>query len=221
LTLAARAQRIVLLGPSHFVPFAGLAVTSADAWATPLGEVPVASDLRERARSAGAVVDEAPHERDHALEVELPFLQRVCPDRLEILPVAVGRTAPDEVASFLAKLDVLVVVSTDLSHYLPDARAREIDRQTANAVVDRDAWAIAEAAVCGVFALRGLVEYARRRGLRAEVLALRTSADTAGDPASVVGYGAFAFFASKGPRDGSGSRSRQVHPGDVLPCVRA
>ena len=159
--------------------------------------MPVAPDLRELARSAGAVIDDVPHARDHALEEALPFLQRVCPDRLEILPVAVGRTAPGEVASFLAKLDALLVVSTDLSHHHPDARAREIDRRTANAVVDRDARAIADAAACGVFALRGLVEYARRHGLRVEVLALRTSADTAGDRASVVGYGAFAFFASK------------------------
>jgi AmmeMemoRadiSam system protein B len=207
LALAAHARRVLLLGPSHFVPLAGLAVARADAWETPLGEVPVAPDLRELACSAGAVIDDVPHARDHALEVELPFLQRVCPDRLEILPVAVGRTAPGAVASFLAKLDALVVVSTDLSHYHPDTRAREIDRRTADAIVDRDTTAIADAAACGVFALRGLVEYARRRELRVEVMALRTSADTAGDRASVVGYGAFAFVAPKAARDASGSRS--------------
>jgi MEMO1 family protein len=193
--LAAHARQVVLLGPSHFVSLDGLAISSADAWATPLGAVPVASDLREVARTAGAVVDDAPHERDHALEVELPFLQRACSEGVEVLPVAVGRSPAAEVASFIDELDALVVVSTDLSHYHPDARARELDRRTADAVVSRDSSAIADDAACGVFALRGLVEHARRDELEVELLALATSADTAGDRERVVGYGAFAFSA--------------------------
>jgi AmmeMemoRadiSam system protein B len=192
---ATHARRVVLLGPSHFVPLDGLAVSSADAWATPLGDVPVASDMRERARAAGAFVDDAPHDRDHALEVELPFLQRACPAGLEILPVAVGRSTAAAVAALVEALDALVVVSTDLSHYHPDAVARTLDRRTADAVVDRDPSGIADDAACGVFALRGLVEHARRHELDGELLDLRTSADTAGDAGRVVGYGAFAFRA--------------------------
>jgi AmmeMemoRadiSam system protein B len=124
--------------------------------------------------------------------VELPFLQRACRDGLEILPVAVGHTPPEAVAGLIEALDALVVVSTDLSHFLPDAAAKRVDRETADAVVRRAAGEIRDDAACGVYALRGLVEDARRRELEVELLDLRTSADTAGNAESVVGYGAFA-----------------------------
>jgi AmmeMemoRadiSam system protein B len=195
--LLPRLARVVLLGPSHFVPLEGMAASGADAWGTPLGAVPVAADLREIAVAEGAVVDEAPHATDHALEIELPFLQRACPDGLEILPVAVGRTEAGAVAHLIAALDTLVVVSTDLTHYLDDAAAKRVDRATADAVLARDADSIDDRAACGVFALRGFVEHACRTGLEIELLDLRTSADTAGDPDRVVGYGAFAATAGQ------------------------
>ena len=191
--LAPEEATVAVLGPSHFLPFAGLAVSSADAWATPLGDVPVSARLRGAALEAGAFVLDEPHAGEHALEVELPFLQRACRRGLEVLPVAVGRTGPDDVARLIEALDGLVVVSTDLSHYHPDARARELDRRTADAVLARNHAAIGDNATCGVFALRGLVEHARRANLGVELLDLRTSADTAGDPDRVVGYGAFAL----------------------------
>jgi AmmeMemoRadiSam system protein B len=190
--LAPRTTRVLLLGPSHYVPVDGLAVSGADAWATPLGEVPVAPDLREAAVALGAVVNDAPHAGDHALEVELPFLQRACPDGLEILPVAVGRTHPEEVAALVEALAALVVVSTDLSHFLADETAKRVDRGTADAVVRREPDAIRDDAACGVYALRGLVEHARRHELEVELIDLRTSADSGGDTAHVVGYCAIA-----------------------------
>lgn len=186
-------DRVVLLGPSHFVPLAGLAVSSADAWTTPLGEVRVSSRMRKRALAAGlALLDDEPHAREHALEVELPFLQRTCGRGLEILPVAVGSVLPGDVVRLLDELDAFAVVSTDLSHYLPDEFARKRDRETADAVLRHEPHAIHDGDACGVFALRGIVEHAHRHGLEIELLDLRTSADTAGDPSRVVGYGAFA-----------------------------
>jgi AmmeMemoRadiSam system protein B len=187
-------ERIVLLGPSHFVPLAGLAVSSADAWRTPLGAVPVSSRLRKRAVECGALVDDAPHDRDHALEVELPFLQRICPRTLELLPVAVGSCVPSDVVRLLDALDAFAVVSTDLSHYLPDEFARRRDRETADAVLRLEPHAIRDGDACGVFALRGAIEHARRHGYRAELLDLRTSGDATGDRDRVVGYGAFGFY---------------------------
>lgn len=184
--------RVLLLGPSHFVPLAGLAVSGATWWATPLGTVPVSAALREAALAAGAVVDDGPHRLDHALEVELPFLQHRCLE-LEILPVAVGRVPGAAVADLIEAVDAFVVVSTDLSHYLDERSAKHIDLETANAIVSRRPELIRETSACGVFALRGVVEHARRRGLTIDLLDLRTSADTVGDPSSVVGYGAFAL----------------------------
>ncbi len=187
-------RRIALFGPSHFEPLAGLAVSGAGGWRTPIGDIEVDDELRDLAIETGVLVDELPHLREHALEVQLPWLQVVCGADVRIVPVAVGRTTPAEAGRMMGALaDVadLVLVSTDLSHYLPVERARIRDRHTANAVLMRDPHAIGPDDACGLFALRGIVELARRRDLRIELLDLRTSADTAGDPDRVVGYGAF------------------------------
>lgn len=193
---AAEIRRVVLLGPPHLVPVRGAAVPAADAWATPLGVVPVAGDLRVAALGAGAVADDLPHAREHSLEVQLPFLQRLLRHEFSMLPVAVGemptRAAADLVAALWGAADTLVVVSTDLSHYLDEAAARVSDRATSEAVLRLRPELIGARAACGYRALRGFVEHARRTGLAIELLALGTSADTSGDRTRVVGYGAFA-----------------------------
>ncbi len=195
-------RRVALLGPAHFVSLLGAAVPEAGAWATPLGEVPIDAELREVAVRCGATVDDGPHALEHSLEVQLPFLQRIAGDRLTVLPVAVGLTSPEEVAELIAALaeSALVVISTDLSHYHKDATAKRIDRMTADAVLARNPSAIGPYDACGVHALRGAVEFAKRRDLEVRLLDLRTSADTAGDPDRVVGYGAFALGLRAGDR---------------------
>lgn len=187
-------ERVALLGPAHFVPLAGAAVTAADGWRTPLGVVPIDPGLRETAVAAGAVVDDRAHDPEHAVEVQLPFLQRVLGAGFRALPVAVGVAEPEAVADLIAALvpDALVVVSTDLSHYLDHATAKALDRRTADAVLVREPERIGRDDACGSFALRGVVELARRDDLLVRLLDLRTSAETAGDPWRVVGYGAFA-----------------------------
>lgn len=187
-------QCVLILGPAHFVPFAGCATPSADAWRTPLGDVPVDERMRVAASAAGCAIDDGPHAPEHALEVQLPFLQRVLGD-LRILPIAVGDVVDATVEAVLGAVrSDLVVVSTDLSHYLDLASARETDRRTADAILARDATSIGPSDVCGVRALRGAVSFAARTGLTFELLDLRTSGDTAGDPERVVGYGAFAIL---------------------------
>lgn len=192
---SAELERVAVLGPAHVVPLRGAAVPAAEAWQTPLGDVVVDDGLRAAALAAGALLDDAPHAREHAVEVQLPFLQRLCRDRLAVLPVAVGEASPTEAAELVAALwDAAdaVVVSTDLSHYLDDDSARAVDRRTADAVVACRADQIGPSDACGCFALRGLVEHAARIGARVRLLDLRTSADTAGGRERVVGYGAFA-----------------------------
>ena len=193
---AAEIENVVLLGPPHFVPLAGAAVPGTDAWATPLGVVPVASDLRLAAIAAGATVEDIPHAPEHSLEVQLPFLQRALHGEFSILPVLVGELSTPAAADFVQALwggtGTLVVVSTDLSHYLDEATACAVDRRTADAILGLRPGGIGERAACGCRALRGLVEHARRRGHTIELLALGTSADTSRDRSRVVGYGAFA-----------------------------
>ncbi|MFZ0161537.1 MAG: AmmeMemoRadiSam system protein B [Kineosporiaceae bacterium] len=183
-------RRVVLLGPSHYVALEGMATAAATRWSTPLGEVAVE-------RAPGVPADDRPHAADHALEVQLPFLQRLLPHGFTVVPIAVGRTAAEEVADLLAlvraSLPGLVVVSSDLSHYHDAVTASRLDRRTASAVLDLDPAAIGSEDACGAWALRGLLVHARRRGSSVSMLDLRNSADTAGNPSRVVGYGAFSF----------------------------
>ncbi len=191
-----RIRRVVLLGPSHRLALRGLAAPRAGAFATPLGEVMV-----DRAALAGLVdmpqlqFSDAAHAQEHSLEVQLPFLQRVL-ERFTLVPLVVGRATRDEVAEVLERLwggdETLIVVSSDLSHYLPYAEARARDRATIERVLRLDADLDVDEA-CGAAPLAGALVAARRHGLAARLLDLRNSGDTAGDLRRVVGYGAVAF----------------------------
>jgi AmmeMemoRadiSam system protein B len=190
-------RRVVLVGPAHYVAVAGMATSSADAFLTPLGPVPVDVELRARVCALpGVVVDNRAHAPEHSLEVHLPFLQRVLGD-FTVLPLVVGlvdaRTVADVLDAVWGGPETLLVVSSDLSHYLDHDRAEARDRATADAIVAGRVDDLASEDACGARAVRGLVVAAARHGLHAELLDLRTSADTAGDPTRVVGYGAFVF----------------------------
>jgi MEMO1 family protein len=189
-------RRVILLGPAHYVPIRGLALPGHQWFATPLGEVRVEpAGAQAVLRLPQARVMPEAHAREHSLEVELPFLQALLGD-FEVVPLAAGEADGGEVAEVLERLwggpETLIVISSDLSHYLPDATARQVDRETADDIValrgPLHPWQ-----ACGAVPINGLLEAARRRGLVPELLDLRNSADTAGDPSRVVGYGAFAF----------------------------
>ena len=189
--------RVVLLGPTHRVAVRGLALPDCDAFATPLGAVPVDQTAADAIRKMREVVVSAPaHHLEHSLEVELPFLQHVL-DGFSLLPLAVGDVSPDAVAEVLDLVwggpETLIVVSSDLSHYLPYEDARRIDAATARRIADLDP-TIDHDQACGVTPVNGLLLVAKKRGLRVRPLDLRNSGDTAGDRRRVVGYGAFAFF---------------------------
>jgi AmmeMemoRadiSam system protein B len=192
-----RVTRVVILGPAHRVPDAGIAASSADAFSTPLGRLPVDTATRESLVDAGLVtVRDDAHTSEHSLEVQLPFLQ-VCLGDVLVLPLAVGQADPERVAEVLERVwggeETLIVVSTDLSHYLDHATASQQDRRTAEAVVARRPDRLGRYDACGLIPLQGLLLAAERHGLEVELLDLRTSADTAGGPDRVVGYGAFAL----------------------------
>lgn len=198
---AAAIARVVAFGPVHRVAIRGAVVPAADAWATPLGEIPIDAALRARAVARGATVDDRPHAPEHALEVQLPFLQRVLGKGFTFLPVAVSemsaKLTADLIGEFLGENGTLVLVSTDLSHYHGLATARRLDRATADAILAREPGKVTDEDACGFYPLRGLLELARRHDLPVRLLDLRTSGDTAGDPASVVGYGAFEVTGAK------------------------
>ena len=189
-------ERVVLAGPAHHVPVAGLALPEAGRFQTPLGEIPVEEAGARRALAFPQVVrSAAAHGLEHSLEVQLPFLQEVL-GRFTLVPLAVGRASPADVAEVLEALwggpETLVVISTDLSHYLGYEEGRALDRRTARQILALDAEGLEWEQACGRCGLQGLLVVARRRSLAVEQLDLRSSGDTGGDRDAVVGYGAFA-----------------------------
>lgn len=199
LPVADRITRVVVLGPAHRVHVEGIVAPGTMRLRTPLGDLDIDDESLSR---AGIPASPAVHEHEHSVEVQLPFLQKIVP-RAKVVPLAVGRGRTSEVARVLRALwggpETAIVVSSDLSHYLPYRVGREIDTRTASRIVDLDRTPLRGDEACGAAAINGLLAVARDADLRAELLDLRSSGDTAGSLAEVVGYGAFAFRA----RDGS------------------
>ncbi len=200
----ARISRVVLLGPTHRVAVRGLALPGCHAFSTPLGTVDIDAGAVAALRGLPQVVTSPQaHALEHSLEVHVPFLQSVL-ERFSLLPLAVGDASAAEVAAVLETLwggpETLIVVSSDLSHYLPYDDARVVDRETAQAILELTTGLSHEQA-CGATPVTGLTHLARRRGLKSELIDLRNSGDTAGDKSRVVGYGAFAFYEE--PRNAS------------------
>ena len=189
-------ERAIVIGPAHFVPFLGIAAPTHAAFATPLGEVPVDLATVEALNEETLVaLNDEPHAPDHAIEVELPFLQSIFAN-LPIVPLLCGSTTAAAVAAVIARIwtdDTLLIISSDMSHFESYHVARRHDERTAAAIEAFDEAAIGPSDACGHLAIRGALKEAMRRGLKVTRLALCNSGDTAGDRRRVVGYGAFAF----------------------------
>jgi MEMO1 family protein len=189
--------RVVLIGPAHYVPVRGIAVPTADAFETPLGRVPIDREAPSVLADLPFVVTaDAPHAPEHALEVELPFLQTLL-GSFAVVPLLVGDAVPQQAAEVLRRLwggpETLLVISSDLSHYHDYATARRLDAATATAIEHGDWESVGPDQACGFLAVAGLLVEAHARGLAAQRLALCNSGDTAGSRDRVVGYGAWMF----------------------------
>lgn len=189
--------RVVMAGPTHRIPFRGIAVSSARRFATPLGEVPIDEDAQAHILSLeGVMAFEPAHAQEHSLETHLPFLQLAL-EHFSIVPLVIGDSSPDDIARVFDTLwggaETLIVVSSDLSHYLPYAEARRLDTATSHAIEALEPNAIRPDQACGRLPLQALLLCARKHGLKAITLDQRNSGDTAGPKEQVVGYGAYAF----------------------------
>jgi MEMO1 family protein len=200
-------SRVVLIGPSHYVPFTGLACSSASVFETPFGDVPVDTDAMHRLVGSGyACFHDGAHAPEHGLEVHLPFLVQTLGGPNEdnthidgggfsIVPLLFGDVGHEPTADmlepFFDDLTTLIVVSSDLSHYLDYTTAKAVDRETADAISARRADAVTPYRACGHTAIRALLRCAEARGLDVDGVDLRNSGDTAGPRDKVVGYGAF------------------------------
>ena len=191
-----RIRRVALFGPAHRVYLDGMAVPAADAFLTPLGSVALDRvTLDQLATMPGVCVSELAHRDEHSLEVQLPFLQTVLDD-FTLVPVVVGRATPADVAAVIdaawGGAETLIVVSSDLSHYLDYDTARKADAATCAAILNGTTRLTGDQA-CGAYAINGLMQAEHCRGLSIENIALCNSGDTSGDKRRVVGYGAFAL----------------------------
>ncbi|MBL26878.1 MAG: extradiol dioxygenase [Rhodospirillaceae bacterium] len=221
-----RIRRVVLLGPSHRVPFRGIAATRADAYASPLGTVMIDRAAVDRALAVPGVgiLDEA-HGPEHSLEVHLPFLQRTL-GSFSLVPLVVGAAPPETVAAVLEALwdgpETLIVVSTDLSHYHDYETAQRIDGTTAAAIRNFDVQGIGDDQACGRVPLKGLLHLARKRGMRISEVDRRNSGDTAGSRDRVVGYGSWVLYEADDirPRDESDTEAVDLSAhGDTLLAI--
>lgn len=214
--------RVVLLGPCHRVAVRGLALPGVDRFETPLGTVAVDAAAVRSLRELPQVVESAAaHAQEHSLEVHLPFLQEALGE-FALVPLAVGDASPQEVAEVLDQLwggeETLIVVSSDLSHYLPYQTAQRADSQTVRHMLALDPH-IDHHHACGATPVNGLLLVARRRRLSPKLLDLRNSGDTAGDRSRVVGYASLAFFEGGDPEP---LEAGEADKGEVLlPLARA
>lgn len=199
---ALRAQKldvseVVLLGPAHHLPFEGLALAESERWCTPIGELKVAVRARELLTEPGVSVLEEAHAPEHCLEVQLPFLQTVLA-RFEIVPLLTGQKidlarSSELLARFLGQRSFLVV-SSDLSHFLPYERARAVDAATCSAVSALDLQSFERVGdACGKSALEIAMALSRRCGWSLRLLSYANSGDTGGDKRKVVGYACWAI----------------------------
>ncbi len=190
-------NRVLLIGPSHRVSFEGLATSSADFFATPLGNISLDRDAIEQTLSLTQVseFDEA-HRLEHSLEVHLPFLQEVLDD-FTLIPLVFGRTQTKDIDAVLELFwddeQSLIVVSSDLSHFLNYEEASAMDQRAAQAISNLAPQDLSSEQACGRTAIQALLLGAKRHDLQPNLVDLRNSGDTAGDKNRVVGYAAFEF----------------------------
>jgi hypothetical protein len=192
--------RVLLVGPPHYLPVSGIAASSAKAFATPLGDVPLDTDMVASLLDDRLVsIDDKAHAPEHSLEVELPFLQMMLGD-FTLIPLLVGEASPQQIAVIIGTImdrHTLLVVSTDLSHYLDDAAAKARDAATAAAIERLDYATLGPYDACGFSALNGALCTGHASGWTIKRLDLRNSGETSGDRSRVVGYGAWAICAAE------------------------
>lgn len=190
--------RVVIFGPAHHVYIRGAAATSYDGFRTPLGVAKINHILQRRILEfPHTSTNNEAHLQEHCIEVQIPFLQEIIPS-LEIVPLVVGKVAPEDLKGIFLELfnteNLLTLVSSDLSHYNPYNRAQELDNETAQAIMRKDNSMLNSELACGFAPIAGLLEAAKVSELQVEKLALLNSGDESGKKREVVGYGSFMFY---------------------------
>jgi AmmeMemoRadiSam system protein B len=185
-------DKIILIGPSHYLLFEGAASSGEDIWETPLGMVEV-----HQLTGRHIVPFPHAHVEEHSLEVQVPFLQVVCP-KAKIHPLVTGEVDPSMLAKDIEHyIDdrTLILVSSDLSHYYPYHKAVEIDSVANECIPSLNIKCVEEKVeACGKTGILTLMHIAKNLGWKGQLIDYKNSGDTYGDKSQVVGYGCYGFF---------------------------
>jgi len=200
---------VVILGPNHTGIGSGVSIMTKGGWETPLGVTPIDTDLAEQIRSSSNIIDEdeTAHLSEHSIEVQLPFLQYLYGERIRFVPICMmmqDLQTSQEIARAISERSrgkhVVVVASSDFTHYEPQDVAARKDRAAIDAIVDLDSPKLnglgegGRVTMCGYGPITVLMEVAKLKGnVHASLLAHHTSGDITDDPGSVVGYSAISF----------------------------
>ena len=199
-------EAAIVLGPNHDGRGDPAALSAADAWETPLGSISIHRELRDRIHEAGEVltVDERTHAGEHSIEIQVPFLQYLYGDRVPIVPICLTRQDSDTVEDVSAAIskavratdtNVVLIASTDLTHYRSQSVAEEQDRKAIEEMEALDGPGLLETvsreglSMCGYGPTAAVLEGAKGMGAtRGTLLKYATSGDTSGPAREVVGY---------------------------------
>lgn len=187
---------VVILAPSHHVWFKGAALPEADVFRTPLGDVSVSDTAKILTEGSSVFTSSQAHALEHSVEVQLPFLQVSLKD-FRIIPLVLGDVDPAVLARELLALNIgrmVVVASSDLSHYEPYDAAVEHDHITIERILKGEGGKLEGDDACGFMPIRTLLAMAHVRGWKSRLVDYRNSGDTAGDKTAVVGYASIVFW---------------------------
>lgn len=191
-------NRIWLIGPSHHHYFRGLATSSYDSWQTPLGKVGIDKLVLTLVKKYPALfsANNSAHRDEHSLEVQLPFLQQAL-GQFTIIPLLTGEIDPLSTAKIInseINPQDLIIISSDLSHYLKYNQAKGSDKKTVDSILGlKDNLLVGEQA-CGINGVKLVIELAKINKWRPVLIDYRNSGDTAGDKDRVVGYASIGFW---------------------------
>ena len=191
-------KNIFIFAPAHKVGFEGLAVSGFDKWKTPLGEIEVNQEInRELAEKFGAEFMDDAIAPEHALEVQVPFIQDAF-DCVKIIPVLIGKTNPEDIEKIISEYypdkENGFIISSDLSHFLTDENARQLDLTAAHMIETGDIRNFQYEMACGAVGITGLVEFANRNKFTLIRIGLANSSDANNDKSRVVGYGSWFLY---------------------------
>lgn len=193
-----KAKNIFIIAPTHYIGIDGIAVSSADVWATPLGEISVNKEINQELVSAfGAKFNDIAIEPEHALEVQIPFIQELLPES-KIVPILVGDASPEIITNLISHFwkdkDNVFIISSDLSHFHHDSEAQKIDKVTAEMIETQEISEFSSHQACGSIGILGLVEFAKQEEFSLIRINLKNSSVASGDKSRVVGYGSWLLF---------------------------